>query len=80
VNRVVAHDSLGPETLALAEAVAAKLSAAVKIGKRAFYDQIGLSVSDAYDHAAEVMVENMLWRDTEEGIAAFLEKRKPDWS
>lgn len=80
VNRVVAHDALPAETLALAEAVAAKLSAAVKIGKRAFYDQIGLSVSEAYDHAAEVMVENMLWRDTEEGIAAFLEKRKPDWS
>lgn len=80
VNRVVAHDALAAETVALAEAVAAKLSAAVKIGKRAFYDQIGLSVSDAYDHAAAVMVENMLWRDTEEGIAAFLEKRKPDWS
>jgi enoyl-CoA hydratase/carnithine racemase len=46
VNRVVAHDALPAETLALAEAVAAKLSAAVKIGKRAFYDQIGLSVSD----------------------------------
>ena len=57
VNRVVAHDALPAETLALAEAVAAKLSAAVKIGKRAFYDQIGLSVSDAYDHAAEVMAQ-----------------------
>lgn len=80
VNRVVAHDALATETLALAEAVAAKLSAAVKIGKRAFYDQIDMSVADAYDHAAAVMVENMLCRDTEEGIAAFLEKRKPDWA
>ena len=51
----------------------------MKIGKRAFYDQIEMTRAAAYDHAAQVMVENMLWRDTEEGIAAFLDKRKPDW-
>ncbi|MCA0272965.1 MAG: enoyl-CoA hydratase [Proteobacteria bacterium] len=79
VNRVVPSQALTGETLALAETVAAKLGAAVKIGKRAFYDQIELTLPEAYDHAAAVMVENMLWRDTEEGIAAFLEKRKPDW-
>lgn len=79
VNRVVPGQELAAETRLLAEAVAAKLTAAVKIGKRAFYDQIELSRAAAYDHAAKVMVENMLWRDTEEGIAAFLEKRRPDW-
>jgi enoyl-CoA hydratase/carnithine racemase len=80
VNRVVPADRLEPETRALAATIAAKLTAAVKIGKRAFYDQIELPLADAYDHAAAVMVENMLWRDTEEGIAAFLEKRPPDWA
>ena len=80
VNRAVPSQALAAETRALAETVAAKLSAAVKIGKRAFYDQIEMTRADAYDHAAQVMVENMLWRDTEEGINAFIEKRKPDWA
>ena len=79
VNRVVAPGALQTETQALAALLATKLSAVVKIGKRAFYDQLGLPLAAAYDHAAAVMVENMLWRDTEEGIAAFLEKRLPDW-
>jgi enoyl-CoA hydratase/carnithine racemase len=79
VNRVVAPAVLADETQALAALLASKLGAAVKIGKRAFYDQLGLPLAAAYDHAAEVMVENMLWRDTEEGISAFLEKRPPDW-
>jgi len=79
INRAVPTQALAAETRALAETVAAKLSAAVKIGKRAFYDQIEMTRAAAYDHAAQVMVENMLWRDTEEGINAFIEKRKPDW-
>ncbi|PQV58414.1 enoyl-CoA hydratase/carnithine racemase [Defluviimonas denitrificans] len=80
INRAVPTQALAAETRALAETVAAKLSAAVKIGKRAFYDQIEMTRAGAYDHAAQVMVENMLWRDTEEGINAFIEKRKPDWA
>lgn len=80
INRAVPTQALGAETRALAETVAAKLTAAVKIGKRAFYDQIEMDLAGAYDHSAGVMVENMLWRDTDEGIAAFLEKRRPDWA
>ncbi|MDI3336018.1 enoyl-CoA hydratase [Defluviimonas aestuarii] len=80
VNKVVPSQTLAAETRALAETVVAKLTAAVKIGKRAFYDQIEMTRAEAYDHAAAVMVENMLWRDTEEGISAFIEKRKPDWA
>ena len=80
VNRIAPHDALEAETLRLAETVAAKLTAAVKIGKRAFYDQAGLPLDQAYAHAGAVMVDNMVWRDTDEGIAAFLEKRKPDWA
>lgn len=80
VNRVVPADYLTEETQALAQLVAGKLTAAVKIGKRAFYDQMAMPQADAYAYAGGVIVENMLWRDTEEGINAFLEKRTPDWS
>ncbi len=80
VNRVVPHERLESATQELAEVLGAKLGAAVKIGKRAFYDQITLDLAAAYEHTAAVMVENMLWRDTEEGLAAFIEKRKPDWA
>jgi len=79
VNRVVAPESLEAETLALARLIAGKLGAAVQIGKRSFYEQIGLPLAQAYAHAGAVMVENMLWPDTKEGIDAFLEKRPPDW-
>lgn len=79
INRHVASEVLESETQTLAETLAAKLGPALKIGKRAFYDQINLPLDQAYDHTAAVMVENMLWRDTDEGIAAFLEKRTPDW-
>ena len=79
VNRVVPPEALERETGELAASVAAKLGGAVKIGKRAFYEQLEMELRGAYAHTAEVMVENMLWRDTDEGINAFIEKRKPDW-
>jgi enoyl-CoA hydratase/carnithine racemase len=79
INRAVPPEALAAETRALAAAIAGKLGAAVRIGKRAFYEQIELPLAGAYAHAAAVMVENMLWRETDEGIQAFLEKRKPDW-
>lgn len=80
INRVTTPEDLHRATHDLARLVADKLTAAVKIGKRAFYDQIGLPLAEAYDLTGTVMAENMLWRDTDEGIAAFLAKRKPDWS
>ncbi|WP_028030347.1 enoyl-CoA hydratase [Gemmobacter nectariphilus] len=80
VNRVVPAEALESETQALAATVAAKLDAAVRIGKRAFYDQIQMPLAEAYDFTGAIMVENMLLRDTNEGICAFLEKRKPDWA
>ena len=79
VNRVVPADALDEAALDLARTVADKLGAAVRIGKRAFYAQMELPLDRAYDYAGEVMVENMLWRDTAEGIDAFLAKRPPDW-
>lgn len=79
VNRVCAPDQLDSVTQTLAETIAAKLTGAVRIGKRALYDQQALPLAAAYDHTGRVMVENMLMRDTDEGISAFLEKRAPDW-
>ncbi|CAM3666268.1 enoyl-CoA hydratase [Phaeobacter inhibens] len=79
INRIAAAEDLEQTTKALAQTVAGKLDAAVKIGKRAFYDQLQLPTADAYAHTGAVMVENLMLRDTIEGIDAFLEKRDPDW-
>ncbi|MGI3210502.1 enoyl-CoA hydratase [Roseovarius tibetensis] len=79
INRAVPADALEAETLTLAETVAAKLGSAVRVGKRAFYEQLEMGLDDAYAHTGAVMVENMLDRDTDEGINAFLDKRQPDW-
>lgn len=80
VNRAVAPEDLEAETAALAAKLAGKLGAAVRIGKQAFYEQAQMPIADAYAYAGSVMVENMLYRDTEEGIAAFLDKRPPNWT
>ncbi len=80
VNRVVPHDQLEGATQELAETIAAKLGSAVRIGKRAFYDQIELPIDKAYELTGAVMVENMLNSNTAEGIDAFIEKRTPDWT
>jgi len=79
INRAVPHENLAHETRALADTIAAKLASAVRIGKRAFYEQAPMTTAEAYAHAGAVMVDNMLNRDTDEGITAFLEKRDPAW-
>jgi enoyl-CoA hydratase/carnithine racemase len=79
VNRVVAPGAEREEALALGRKIAAKSAHVVKIGKEAFYRQVELGLKDAYRYAAKVMVENMLARDAEEGINAFVEKREPKW-
>jgi len=79
INRAVPASDLDAATMQLAETIAAKLGSAVKIGKEAFYRQLEMGLEDAYAYAGQVMVENMLWRDTEEGISAFLDKRPPEW-
>ena len=56
-----------------------KSSYALKIGKEAFYRQLEMPLADAYEYASEVMIENMMARDAEEGICAFIEKRDPKW-
>ena len=80
INRVVPETQLNNQALALAEQIADKLGVAVKIGKEAFYQQLQMPLDQAYAYTGEVMVQNMLHRDTEEGISAFIEKRPPNWS
>jgi enoyl-CoA hydratase/carnithine racemase len=79
VNRVVPAEALEGAAQRLAETIASKPGPVVSIGKRAFYEQAELPIETAYAHAGRVMVENMLRADTAEGIAAFLDKRAPDW-
>ena len=79
INRVVPEAALAEETARLADQVAAKLGAAVRIGKEAFYAQLQMPLADAYRYTGDVMVQNMLRSDTAEGIDAFLGKRAPDW-
>ena len=79
VNQVVPSIHLSNASMALAEKIAAKSILTVATGKRAFYQQKEMDLATAYNYASEIMVENMLARDAEEGIAAFIEKRAPDW-
>jgi enoyl-CoA hydratase/carnithine racemase len=79
VNEVVPPGEERAAALKLAQKIAGKSTAIVKIGKEAFYRQAEMSLADAYDYASRVMVENMLARDAEEGISAFIEKREPKW-
>lgn len=79
INRAVAPGDLAQETHALATTLADKLATAVKIGKQAFYEQLQMPIDQAYAYTGETMVENMMIRDTIEGISAFIDKRPPDW-
>src|SRR5690348_12236616 len=79
VNRVVPADRLDDAVTELARAIAAKSPLVGKIGKEAFYRQAELGLDAAYAYTSEVMVANMMARDAEEGIDAFLEKRAPKW-
>jgi enoyl-CoA hydratase/carnithine racemase len=79
VNRAVPAADLTAATMALAEKIASKSPLTVRFGKETFQRQLDLPLAEAYRVAAEIMVENMLARDAEEGIGAFLEKRPPRW-
>ena len=79
VNRVVPAGEERAAALALARKVASKSSYTLKVGKEAFYRQAEMGLADAYAYASEVMTENMMARDAEEGICAFIEKREPKW-
>ncbi len=79
VNRVVAEAALHAATTELAHKIASKSSMTLATGKGAFYAQREMLLADAYEYASQVMVDNMLAHDAEEGIGAFIEKRAPQW-
>jgi enoyl-CoA hydratase/carnithine racemase len=79
VNRVVPEAELRKATLALAERIGQASAFTIKIGKQAFYRQADLPQADAYAFTQQVMTENALAADAQEGICAFLEKRPPHW-
>ncbi len=81
INRVAADDAVGAETMALAKKIAGQSPAAIRFGKKAFYEQLEMPLEDAYRHGAKTMAENMMARDAECGIGAFLDKKPhPEWT
>jgi len=79
VNRVVPADELDGTVSALVAAIARSSPLTVSIGKRAFYEQIDLGESGAYDVTKAAMTANALAADAQEGMSAFLERREPTW-
>lgn len=80
VNEVVEPGHLQEATRSLANEIAEKSPYAIALGKRAFYRQIELGISHAYEYASELAARNATARDSSEGISAFLEKRPPKWT
>lgn len=79
INRIVPREYLNQVVTKYAQTIASKSPLTIRTGKEAFYAQAEMGLSDAYDYAGRVMVENMLARDAEEGIGAFIGKRQPEW-
>ena len=80
INDAVPADELDAAVQALAERIAEASPMVLALGKRTFYEQIGMPQGDAYTLAAKVMTENAATDDAHEGIQAFLEKRRPTWT
>jgi enoyl-CoA hydratase/carnithine racemase len=79
VNRVVAAGEELPEAMRLAWSIASKSARAIRAGKQAFHAQLAMGLADAYEHASQVMVDDLFDADAKEGIGAFLAKRPPQW-
>ena len=79
VNYAVSEEDLQATTIEIARKIASKSSMTLATGKRAFYAQREMPLAEAYDYASQVMVDNMLAHDAEEGIGAFIEKRAAQW-
>jgi len=79
INDYYPISELEVEVLKLARKIASKSNLTIKIGKKAFYKQLEMPISKAYKYTSEIMTKNAMELDAEEGISAFLEKRKPNW-
>lgn len=80
VNKIVHEQEEKQEAIQLARRICSNSLHAVRVGKKAFYEQVELNLKDAYEHTSKIMVENLLADEAEEGICAFVEKRKPKWN
>ena len=80
INNNVKKDLVKKEALDLASNIASKSMITVSTGKKAFYAQSEMTLSDAYSYTSDVMKTNALRSDAKEGISAFLEKRNPNWN
>ena len=80
INRVAAPEELDNTLQTLIDVIISKSPVATATGKQMFYNQLGMSLPDAYDYASQVMVENMMADDVAEGIDAFIEKRQAVWT
>ena len=79
INNYYSDVNLDNAIKVIANKILNKSSLTIKIGKKAFYNQAEMKIVDAYKYASEIMIKNMMNQDSEEGIVAFLEKRKPKW-
>ena len=80
INNSFKEQELINEINLIANKLSKKSTLTLKIGKKAFYNQSEMKITDAYKYASEVMIKNMMEKDSEEGIRAFIEKRKPNWN
>ena len=80
INRVVAQGELDAAVQELADAIRTSSPLTIRLGKAAFYDQLNLTEIEAYEHATKVMTENACCQDAQEGMQAFLRKRRPVWT
>ena len=79
INKVVPKEELSSEVTIYAEKIASKSTMTVATGKKAFYAQVELGLSEAYEYTSKTMTDNLLKHDAKEGIDAFIKKRSPDW-
>ncbi|AFS47651.1 enoyl-CoA hydratase family protein [alpha proteobacterium HIMB5] len=79
INDCFAKSKLNNEVLKVAKKIASKSNLTIKIGKQAFYKQLEMPLSKAYAYTSKMMTLNMMAMDAQEGISAFLQKRKPVW-
>ena len=79
INRCTKVEELDHVVALIALKITSKSVQTLRIGKQAFYEQVEMTLPEAYKYASEVMVSNLIHQDAREGIAAFLEKRDPKW-
>ena len=79
INDFFPKSKLNNEVLKIAKKIASKSNLTIKIGKQTFYKQLEMPLRKAYAYTSRMMTKNMMAMDAKEGIAAFLEKRRPVW-